>query len=144
MTEIKEIDESIREQLAELDQTARTYLSIASDELPDQVVATITEFIRDAKETGLSLDDDMIFALGALLGNQYVRGLGWHWGDVTWDLDTAAIGVLSPDNSCFNNPIGWVTQTLESSGGVPFMLSYNMIKANSIPVFEPDSATGLY
>lgn len=87
-----------------------------------------------------------VFALGALIGAQYVRGLGWHWGDVTWDgdPDSAAVGVLSPDESLFNNPIGWVSQIAESGGGVPFMLSYNMILANQVPLFERGSATGLY
>lgn len=81
-----------------------------------------------------------------MIGAQYVRGLGWHWGDVTWDgdPDSAAVGVLSPDESLFNNPIGWVSQIAESDGGVPFMLSYNMILANQVPLFERGSATGLY
>ncbi len=52
--------------------------------------------------------------------------------------------MLSPDESLFNNPIGWVSQIAESGGGVPFMLSYNMILANQVPLFERGSATGLY
>lgn len=60
------------------------------------------------------------------------------------DEDNGAIGVLNHDNSLFNNPIGWVGNIMESEGGVPFMLSYNMIAANQTPVFDPGSATGLY
>ncbi|VFS84877.1 Uncharacterised protein [Pseudomonas aeruginosa] len=113
-------------------------LGVAADETPAQIVAAVTDYVRDAREQGRSLDDEAVFALGALIGAQYVRGLGWHWGDVTWDgdPDSAAVGVLSPDESLFNNPIGWVSQIAESDGGVPFMLSYNMILANQVPLFE--------
>lgn len=125
--------------------TGLALLGVAADETPAQIVAAVTDYVRDAREQGAA-STTRRFALGALIGAQYVRGLGWHWGDVTWDgdPDSAAVGVLSPDESLFNNPIGWVSQIAESGGGVPFMLSYNMILANQVPLFERGSATGLY
>jgi len=92
------------------------------------------------------MNDDEIYALGALLGCQYVKGLNWHWGSAVWDYDeeNGAIGVLSQDDSLFNNPIGWIGKVLDSPGGTPFLLSYNMIIAHQIPVFEPGSATPIY
>ena len=73
----------------------------------------------------MELAHEQVYALGALLGNQYVLGLQWHWGSVVWDRDeeNGAIGVLNHDNSLFNNPIGWVGKIMEDEGGVPLMLS---------------------
>ncbi|OES59117.1 hypothetical protein A7R81_17665, partial [Pseudomonas aeruginosa] len=142
MAEINPLSTDLQQQLADLQTQGLALLGVAADETPAQIVAAVTDYVRDAREQGRSLDDAAIFALGALLGAQYVRGLGWHWGDVTWDgdPDSAAVGVLSPDGSLFNNPIGWVSQIVEGDGGVPFMLSYNMILANQVPLFEPGSA----
>ena len=138
MAEINPLSTDLQQQLADLQAQGLALLGIAADETPAQIVAAVTDYVRDARAQGRSLDDEAVFALGALIGAQYVRGLGWHWGDVTWDgdPDSAAVGVLSPDESLFNNPIGWVSQIAESGGGVPFMLSYNMILANQVPLFE--------
>ncbi|WP_236174881.1 hypothetical protein [Pseudomonas pseudonitroreducens] len=146
MAVIIPLSAELQQQLEDLQQQALALLRLAPELPPHEVVAVITEYVRDAKAQRRDVDDDAVFALGALLGRQFVLGLGWHWGDVTWDddPDTAAIGVLNPDDSLFNNPIGWVSQALASEGGVAFMLSYNMIQANQTPVFEPGSATGLY
>lgn len=146
MAEINPLSTDLQQQLADLQAQGLALLGVAADETPAQIVAAVTDYVRDARAQGRSLDDEAVFALGALIGAQYVRGLGWHWGDVTWDgdPDSAAVGVLSPDESLFNNPIGWVSQIAESDGGVPFMLSYNMILANQVPLFERGSATGLY
>ncbi|MDH0292379.1 hypothetical protein N7414_24935 [Pseudomonas sp. GD04087] len=146
MAVIIPLSAELQQQLEDLQQQALALLRLAPELPPHEVVAVITEYVRDAKAQRREVDDDAVFALGALLGRQFVLGLGWHWGDVTWDddPDTAAIGVLNPDDSLFNNPIGWVSQALASEGGVAFMLSYNMIQANQTPVFEPGSATGLY
>jgi hypothetical protein len=146
MAEIIPLSADIEQQLADLQQQGLALLQLAPELPPHEIVAAITQYVRDAKAQQREVDDDAVFALGALLGRQFVEGLGWHWGDVTWDNDpdSAAIGVLNPDDSLFNNPIGWVSQALGSEGGVAFMLSYNMIQANETPVFEPGSATGLY
>ncbi|MFP8915182.1 hypothetical protein ACLI4A_34535, partial [Pseudomonas aeruginosa] len=69
-------------------------LGVAADETPAQIVAAVTDYVRDAREQGRSLDDEAVFALGAPTGAQYVRCLGWPWGDVTGDgtQDRAARG----------------------------------------------------
>ncbi|WP_027816327.1 hypothetical protein [Paraburkholderia bannensis] len=146
MAEIKPIPSDVNNEIAELAAIALTLLKLDAASKPEDIVAAITGFVRECKEKKSNIPDDEVFALGALLGCQYVRGLQWHWGSVVWDFDekNGAIGVLNHDNSLFTNPIGWIDDVLKSDGGVPFMLSYNMIAANQTPVFEPDSATGLY
>lgn len=146
MAEIQRIPESINEELIQLETKGLVIIGLSAPPTPEKIVAAITAFVRECKDKQRALDEEEIYALGALLGWQYVRGLKWHWGSVVWDFDeeNGAIGVLNHDNSLFNNPIGWVAKIVESDGGVPFMLSYNMLLANKTPVFDPDSATGLY
>ncbi|WP_176469952.1 hypothetical protein [Pseudomonas sp. Irchel 3A5] len=146
MAEITKVPAELAEELKMLTQQGLGLLNLTEDHAPVDVVEAITERVRDCKASGTKLPEGEIFALGALLGNQYVKGQGWHWGDVAWDFDetTAAIGVLNHDNSLFINPIGWVAEVMESEGGVGFLLNYNMVSVHQVPVFEPDSATGLY
>ncbi|MFB2637072.1 hypothetical protein ACE02P_03425 [Shewanella bicestrii] len=146
MAEINAIPDEIHKELEHLAEKGLALLSLTETTPPQEIVAAITELTRDYRANQRMMDDDVLYALGALLGWQYVRGLNWHWGSVVWDFDEAngAIGVLNQDNSLFNNPIGWMDNIMASEGGVPFMLSYNMIAAGQAPVFEPNSATGLY
>lgn len=146
MAEISKVPANLAEELEVLIHQGLGLLGLTQDHAPVDVVAAITERVRDCKANGTTLTEGEIFALGALLGSQYVAGQGWHWGDVVWDYDetTAAVGVLNHDNSLFINPIGWVAEVMESEGGVGFLLNYNMVSVHKVPVFEPDSATGLY
>ena len=146
MAEIKDIPDAVKAQIAELERQGLELLGLSADSAPADVVAAITEHVRQCKAAHASMHDDQVYALGALLGCQYVRGLHWHWAAAVWDFDeeNGAIGVLNQDDSLFNNPIGWIGKVLDSEGGTPFMLSYNMIKAHQVPVFEPGSATPIY
>lgn len=146
MAEINAIPDEIHKELEHLAEKGLALLSLTETTPPQEIVAAITELTRDYRANQRMMDDDVLYALGALLGWQYVKGLNWHWGSVVWDFDEAngAIGVLNQDNSLFNNPIGWMDNIMASEGGVPFMLSYNMIAAGQAPVFEANSASGLY
>lgn len=146
MAEIRMISHELSEEINALEQKGLELLRLSRDCAPTDVVAAITELVRNYNAEGTTLPEDEIYALGALLGCQYVRGQDWHWGNVTWDYDeeSAAVGVLNHDNSLFINPIGWVAKVMESKSGVGFMLNYNMVSGHEVPVFEPDSAMGLY
>lgn len=146
MAEITEIADDARNEIAALADNGLTLLDLPANANPKDIVAAITALVRDCKAGQRELPEEQAYALGALLGCQYVSGLGWHWGSAVWNSDpeSGAIGVLNDDNSAFNNPIGWIFQVMASDGGVPFMLSYNMIAEKKIPAFAPGSATALY
>lgn len=146
MAETTGISEEANSEIAALADSGLALLNLPATESPETVVAAITALARECKEGQRELPEEQAFALGALLGCQYVRGLGWHWASVAWDSnkENDAIGVLNSDNSAFNNPIGWMFQVMASDGGVPFMLSYNMIAEKKFPEFAPGSATPLY
>ncbi|MEG2569104.1 MAG: hypothetical protein RSA84_23150 [Acinetobacter sp.] len=146
MAEIRNISHELSEEIIALEQKGFELLRLPRDSAPSDVVAAITELARNYIAEGTTLPEDEIYALGAVLGCQYVRGQDWHWGDVIWDYDEegAAVGVLNHDNSLFINPIGWVAKVMKSKSGVGFMLNYNMVREHQVPVSEPDSAMGLY
>jgi hypothetical protein len=146
MIEIREVPQSVSEEIKHLESVGLNILGLHSTTLPRDVVAAITSLVRERNEAGRPLSEGDEFALGALLGQQYVRGLNWHWGAVVWDADeeNGAIGVLNQDESLFNNPIGWMSKVCASDGGVTFLLSYNMIDANMAPISPAGSATPLY
>ncbi|QKZ03279.1 hypothetical protein [Pseudomonas eucalypticola] len=146
MAEINPVTAELAAQINDLANQGLELLGLTAATPPEDVVAAITQRVRDCKAAGTVLPEEQTFALGALLGNQYVLGHDWHWGGVVWDFDeeNGAVGVLNHDDSLFMNPIGWVAETLESEGGVGFMLNYNLVAANEVPVRDPGSATGLY
>lgn len=111
-----------------------------------QIVVVVIDYVCDVREQGCSFDDEVVFVFGVLIGVQYVCGFGWYWGDVIWDgdLDSVVVGVFSFDELLFNNFIGWVSQIVESGGGVLFMFSYNMILVNQVLLFEWGSVIGFY
>ncbi len=114
--------------------------------LPKEIVIIITKYIRECIEKKINISESEMFEIGALLGCQYVKGLGWSWQSVDWNnnLDDGAIGVLNSNKALFNNPIGWVCQTMERAESVTFLLSYNMIESGKYPKLEPNSATPFY
>ncbi|MEX5669308.1 hypothetical protein ABFV57_31065, partial [Pseudomonas neuropathica] len=87
MAEISKVPAGLAEELKVLSQQGLDLLSLTQDHASADVVAAITERVRDCKASGTTLPEGEIFALGALLGSQYVAGQGWHWGDVVWDFD---------------------------------------------------------
>lgn len=146
MVKIKEIPSDVVEQIDTLQKEAYNILNISDNMSPKDIVSIITEHTRKCIEEKIEITDNEKYAIGALLGNQYVKGLGWVWKSVDWNENSedGAIGVLNTDFSYFNNPIGWVSQTIENSKPVTFLLSYNMIKSKKYPKSEPNSATPFY
>ena len=146
MIQIKDIPSDVVIEIETLQKVARNTLNISNEMSPKDIITSITEYVRKCIDEKLEITDNEMYAIGALLGNQYVKGLGWSWKSVDWTdkEDDGAIGVLNTDYSYFNNPIGWVCRTIENSESVTFLLSYNMIEAGKYPKSEPNSATPFY
>lgn len=146
MVQIREIPADVSIQINDLQKSARELLRISDEMSPKDIVTRITEYTRQCINQETIISDNDIYAIGALLGCQYVQGLGWSWKSVDWtdNPEDGAIGVLNEDKSMFNNPIGWVSKTLEESESVTFLLSYNMIEGKTYPKLEPNSATPFY
>jgi hypothetical protein len=146
MAEIRPPDADL---IAEIDENctlAAKLLHVERDAVPKTIVAALTERVRDARATETAFDDDWIVPFGTLLGEQYVRGFGWHWGEVVWDGDeaNASVCVLSPDNALSIQPIWWLDHVITEHRSVNFLLNYNMVEAGNVPPAAPNEAVGFY
>jgi hypothetical protein len=146
MAEITPLPADLVKEIRDLQATAAAALSIDETAKPADIVGRITEYVRGLKESGETLPDDKIIALGVLLGEQYVRAFNWHWGQVVWDFDedTSGTCVLPSDNSLSINPIWWVNNTVSNAQSTTFMLNFNMVAANKVPPANPNDALGFH
>lgn len=147
MAEIRKLDPELIAEIKTLQEKAMGFLGLTPNMNPKEVVETINTYIRELKSAQGCLDDqDTIIGIGVLLGEQYVREFGWHWGEVIWDGDEAnsRTCVLSVDNSLSINPIWWVNDVLTTERGTNFLLNFNMVAANKVPVADPDAALGFH
>ncbi len=97
-----------------------------------------TDVVEDGQQARL------IF--GSLWGEQLVKQFGWQWAKITFHdhNDSKAFGVFSPDRSLAIYPLDFMLGCLHDPGmDVTVMLSFNMLKAGTIPRFEPKSYTNV-
>lgn len=100
----------------------------ANDETPpEEIIAIISMHIDRIKADTSPHSPDDIFALGVLLGWQYVRGHDWHWREVVWQADAIEIGVLPRDDSLFINPMWWIEKTLDDDQPCNFLDNYQLM-----------------
>ncbi|MFB6363560.1 hypothetical protein ACFCP7_05775 [Paenibacillus elgii] len=132
---IGKLDTETLQDIATHQQDAAKVLQVNLDDQPNDIVKAITEWVRELKTNKETLENDDCIALGVLLGEQYVRAFGWHWGTVD---DSAA--VLNENNSIAIQPIYWVDKEANREGGTNFMLNFNMVAAGKIPVSPPNTA----
>ena len=146
MTEIKNLDEELSQQIYESSQLAELILNATKNDAPKVIIEKLVNFVNAARASEQLINDDHITPLGVLLGNQYVLGLGWHWGEVVWDGDesTASVRVLNPDNSLSIQPIWWVDQSITTDRPVNFLLNYNMVEAGNIPISSAGEAAAFH
>jgi hypothetical protein len=135
MATVKSVPNDVALEVQQLQANAATLLNVNMTDPAKDIVTTITEWTRAQKDAKSMPDDDTIVALGVLLGEQYVRAFGWHWGEVTWDddPDNSSTCVLSPNNSLSINPIGWVNAVYKERNSTNFLLNFNMVAAGKLP-----------
>ena len=74
-----------------------------------------------------------------LIGEQYVRGLGWRW--VTWREDEAdvIIAVIDQPGLAGNRPIVWLDRLLRDADvEIAIELNYAMVEADTHPTGSVD------
>ncbi|MBE9608235.1 hypothetical protein [Chitinilyticum piscinae] len=146
MAETSNLDQDILDDLAHYTHHGLQLIGVDENSPPEQIVRSITEYVRELKTRGDVPQEDDVLGLGILLGQQYVRGFAWRWARVVWDgdADNDAIGVLPQDDSLFINPMWWMNDTVSTDRSTNFMLNYNMVAANKIPPATPGEAMGFH
>lgn len=113
-------------------QTAAAMLGLEPSSSPDKLVDavdTMTYQLQKGSGPALSADENPLYLLGSLWGQQLVRGLGWHWAELTFHEqdDAKATGVFSPDGSLAIYPFYFIEECLESHRPITILLAYNML-----------------
>jgi hypothetical protein len=81
---------------------------------------------------------------GSLWGEQLVKQFGWEWAKVTFDDESVAFGVVSPDRSLAIYPLDFMLGCMQNPGvDVTAALSFNMLLAGSVPKMNPRSYTNV-
>lgn len=75
MAEIREIPQGVAVEIEGLSRAGMELLGLSFSSKPEAIVAAITDFVRKCKTKHTELADEQVYALGALLGYQYVLGL---------------------------------------------------------------------
>jgi hypothetical protein len=143
MAEIRALNEDMQSDLREYEADGLALLQLSPEAKPLGIVTRINEHARYLRAEGATLDQDDVLALGILLGWQYVRAHGWHWGQVFWDPDTSAIGVLNRNNAWFINPMWWMNDVLSAARAPNFLLNFNMVAGN-LPPGQANEAMGFH
>lgn len=134
MPTLESLPTDVRDEVVEVSAEAAEELGVAIDAEPYDIVSAIEERIVADR----TASDDEVVALGALLGEQYVRGLGWAWGVVDYG-DDRVYSVVSPDGRIANHPMRWVHDVvLDPEREIAFRLNYNLVLAGEAEV--PDDA----
>ena len=120
---------------------AAASLGVSLDAPAKELVTAVNERLS-AAESGEAepLDGDGAVGMGALVGTQYVRGLGWSWVYATWEQGFEAWTVVSADRSLAINPLHWIRDIAAGEKTTNVLLNYNMIEAGNVPPVEPGSS----
>jgi len=95
-----------------------------------------TEIVADGDEARL------IF--GSLWGEQLVKQFGWQWAKVTFEDESEAFGVFSPDRSLAIYPLEFMLGCFQDPDvGVTVLLCFNMLLARKVPKLKPKSYTNV-
>lgn len=145
MARIRPLADDVRREIEDFRERGAALLQLAQDTPPAEIVRRVTERVREMKDQGETLDQGGTIAFGVLLGEQYVRAFGWHWGEVVLDQDghDCAYCVLSPDDALSIAPLWWVGDVM-GRDSTNFMLNFNMVAAGKVPPAEPGQALGFH
>ncbi|MBK9616649.1 MAG: hypothetical protein IPO35_14510 [Uliginosibacterium sp.] len=145
MPAVVEIEADLAEEIAERSLAGRALLLIAPTATPLQIVADITGYVSKLQADACQLEDDDVFALAALLGDQYVAAFRWQWAKVCAPSGSEAFyGVLSPGHAIAITPFWWVSHSLQGSEPVGFLRNFQRVAAGDIPPAQPGQVLGFH
>ncbi len=124
-------------------------LGVSMEVMPSQIINAIDAFVLDPPKAGFlkKVDNwnERAMPLGALWGIQMLRRFSWEWTMIVQHEhdDSIAIAVTDKSRSMVIYPFHYVFGCLENKIVPTIALSFNMIEANSLPEFEPNSYENL-
>jgi len=108
MADVRPAASSLLEEISQFQAITAGKLGIRLTDPPADIVEKVRDHIDHIREHGLERDEDELAGLAVVLGEQYVRQFGWHWGEVNHRDDGQeehyVASVLIADNPLANQP----------------------------------------
>ena len=139
------IDPELCSEIGRLAESAAAHVAVDPASGPDCVIAAVDAFVREMQQGGQSTlagDSQPEMALGALWGEQLVRGLGWLWTAVTFHGadDITTVAVVSPDRALVIYPFHFIHGCLEHAAPVTILLAWEILTHDGrVPSLPADS-----
>lgn len=145
MPEVVGVEPELAEEIAERSAAGRALLLIEPAATPLQIVTEITGYVRRLQADACQLETDDLFALAALLGDQYVAAFRWQWAKVCGPAGGEAFyGVLSPEHALAITPFWWVSHCLQGGEPAGFLRNFQRVAAGDLPPARPGQVLGFH
>ena len=102
-----------------------------------EVLGAIEEVLRQHRAGQDELDREAVLTLGVMVGDVYVRELGWEWVNLEYP-DGSAFAVVDPTHVVGNQPMNWVYDIAVNPGReIALVLNLAMAVAGDLPAGSP-------
>ncbi|KAB1656686.1 hypothetical protein F8O01_09875 [Pseudoclavibacter chungangensis] len=128
MPTIETLPADVRAEVADVCTDAAALLGVPLEAEPAVIVDAIEAHVSRDRD----VSDDAVVALGALLGEQYVRGLDWRWAVLDYGDDTV-FSVVDPSGRFANQPMRWMLDVArDPEREIAFRLNYEMVRTGDL------------
>jgi len=133
MTVIHAMPEGAAAELGPMAARGATLCAVDPASAPVDVVRALNAWALERRSAGETPEGDQVIAVGALLGEQFVRAFGWRWAELVDEDGRTAFALFNPDETAAIEPINWAYWTLVDQDEVTFALTFAMIAADEYP-----------
>lgn len=125
------LSDSLREEVAEAAIRGTSLIGQLPDTTPEDALEAVDDWLH-GHAGHEDVDADDLIAIGVIAGEQFCRGLGWHWATVHVGPDTV-VGVIDPSGACAILPIVRAGDGIRGDTEPTFTLTYALLAAGQGP-----------
>lgn len=108
---------------------------------PAEVLGAVEDVLRLHRRGEDELDSEALITLGVVVGDVYVRTLGWAWVELGYDGGATAIAVLDPTSTYGNQPMNGVYDIARNANrDIAVAQTYARVAAGEVPPAAPGEA----
>ncbi|MEV7973267.1 hypothetical protein [Cellulomonas sp. NPDC089187] len=133
MVNVTAMSEELLAQVATMAERGASLCGVTVSDDAEEIVRALNGWALASRDAGAQIDPDDVVAVGALLGEQFIRAFGWHWGEMAYPDGMTAFAVLDPDELAACQPINWAYWVLVDGEEVTFALTFSMVAAGEHP-----------
>ncbi|PWD51352.1 hypothetical protein C8046_12460 [Serinibacter arcticus] len=112
---------------------------------PEEVLRAVEDVLHLHRRGGDELDRQDLITLGVVVGDVFVRNLGWEWANLTYPDGATAFAVLDETHAVGNQPMNWVYDIAGNANReIALVLGYNLVARGEWPPAQPGDALMLH